>query len=63
MIRSRITSSNQISENGSFWHFLAIFRIENDPEITLTFFGHLKFTEYIYEIKVGVIKLQITTPY
>ena len=36
---------------------------ENDPKKTLPFFGHLLITENTYNVKVGIIKLQITSPY
>ena len=44
---------------GYFWHFLAIFRIENGPEITLLVFDILFFTQMLYIIELNIKMLEI----
>ena len=45
--------------NGDFWHFLAIFRVENCPEITLLVFDILFFTQMLYIIELNTKMLEI----
>ena len=48
-----------IASNGDFWHFLAIFRVENGPEITLLVFDILFFTQMLYIIELNTKMLEI----
>ena len=44
---------------GDFLHFLAIFRVENGPEITLLVFDILFFTQMLYIIELNTKMLEI----
>ena len=54
-----MSDRSEIAYNGDFWHFLAIFRVENGPQITLLVFGTLFFTQMLFIIEVSTKMLEI----
>ena len=59
----KVGQISNIFEFGYFWHFLAIFRIENGFLVTLLVSGHLNFMIKVHNVKVDIIKVKITTLY
>ena len=54
-----MSDRSEIAYNGDFWHFLAIFRVENGPQITLLVFGTLFFTQMLFIIELSTKMLII----
>ena len=54
-----MSDGSEIANNGVFWHFLAIFRVENGQQITLLVFDILFFTQMLYIIEVDTKMLKI----
>ena len=54
-----MSGRSEIAYYGDFWHFLAIFRVENGPQITLLVFGTLFFTQMLFIIEVSTKMLII----
>ena len=54
-----MSDRSEIAYNGDFWHFLAIFRVENGPQITLLVYDTLFFTQMLFIIEVSTKMLTI----